>query len=65
MKQAEGLITLIVANPNKPSPGFIYEDDRKPNELIEKAHEKNKTIKCDKKKDKSTVALSFLKLNRF
>lgn len=49
LKQAEGLITLIVANPNKPSPGYIYDDEKKPNELIEKAHEKNKTIKCDKK----------------
>ncbi|GIY75384.1 multiple PDZ domain protein [Caerostris extrusa] len=53
LKQADGLLTLIVANPNKPS-GYIYEDEKKCSEIIENSHEKGITIKmCDKKKDKS------------
>ncbi|KFM72625.1 Multiple PDZ domain protein, partial [Stegodyphus mimosarum] len=58
LKQAEGLITLIVANPNKPSPGYIYEDEKKCTEIIAKNPEKNMTIKsCEKKKEKSPPPL--------
>ncbi|XP_035224340.1 inaD-like protein, partial [Stegodyphus dumicola] len=58
LKQAEGLITLIVANPNKPSPGYIYEDEKKCAEIIAKNPEKNMTIKsCEKKKEKSPPPL--------
>ncbi|XP_071039505.1 multiple PDZ domain protein isoform X3 [Parasteatoda tepidariorum] len=53
LKQAEGLLTLIVANPNKPSPGYIYEEERKSAEIIERNQEKNLTMKVlDKKKEK-------------
>ncbi|XP_054706449.1 LOW QUALITY PROTEIN: multiple PDZ domain protein-like [Uloborus diversus] len=56
LKQAEGLITLIVANPNKPSPGYIYDDAKKNSELIEKSNEKNITIKaCERKKEKKDI----------
>ncbi|GFY54026.1 multiple PDZ domain protein [Trichonephila inaurata madagascariensis] len=58
LKQADGLLTLIVANPHKPTTGYIYEDEKKCAEIIENSHEKNMTIKtCEKKKDKSPPPL--------
>ncbi|XP_055924762.1 inaD-like protein isoform X2 [Argiope bruennichi] len=58
LKQADGLLTLIVANPNKPSPGYIYDEEKKCPEIIENSHEKNVTLKmCEKKKDKSPPPL--------
>ncbi|GBN02811.1 InaD-like protein, partial [Araneus ventricosus] len=70
LKQADGLLTLIVANPNKPSPGYIYDEEKKCPEIIENSHEKNVTLKmCEKKKDKSPPPLpppkpSFLSLTK-
>ncbi|KAG8185095.1 hypothetical protein JTE90_029707 [Oedothorax gibbosus] len=54
LKQADGLLTLIVATPTKPTLGCIYEEEKKCPEIIEKSLEKSKTTKtCEKKKDKS------------
>lgn len=57
LKQAEGLLTLIVANPNKPSPGYIYEEECKSEEIINKSQEKNSTLKPVHKKEKSSPPL--------
>ncbi|KAF8794085.1 Multiple PDZ domain protein like [Argiope bruennichi] len=60
LKQADGLLTLIVANPNKPSPGYIYDEEKKCPEIIENSHEKNVTLKmCEKKKDKINILFLF------